>query len=62
MNDNDLMEALLDIVDDARQPQTAHSEQLAVLGYVERRPKGRYWPTRAGWNFLGDLGRPFAIH
>jgi len=53
------MEALLDLVDKTREAQPARSEQLVVQGYAERQGKGRYWPTRAGWNFLGDLGRPF---
>ncbi|MGV9009984.1 hypothetical protein [Brevundimonas sp.] len=59
MTDADRIEALLDLVDDTRKAQPAQSEQLAVLGYAERRPRGQYWPTRAGWNFLGNHGRTF---
>lgn len=62
MIDADRMEALLDLVDKTREAQPAQSEQLVVQGYAERQGKGRYWPTRAGWNFLGDLGRPFDTH
>lgn len=54
------MEALLDIVDETRSENRDHSETLVVLGYAERRRNG-FWPTTAGWNFLGDRGRPFDL-
>lgn len=60
MTDADRIEALLDIVDDSRTEQPAASEQLAVLGLVERRGKG-FRPTNAGWNLLSSLGRPFDV-
>lgn len=58
MTDADRIEALLDIVDDSRTEQAAASEQLAVLGLVERRGKV-FRPTNAGWNLLSARGRPF---
>ncbi len=61
MTDADRIEALLDIVDDSRTEQAAASEQLAVLGLVERRGRARFWPTNAGWNLLSHLGRPFDV-
>ncbi|MGV3579110.1 hypothetical protein [Brevundimonas sp.] len=61
MTDADRIEALLDIVDPERTERPDQSEQLAVQGYVERRPKKRFWPTNAGWNLLGDRGRAFDI-
>lgn len=59
MTDAERIEALLDIVDETRPESRDQSEKLAVLGYAERRGKRGYWPTRAGWNFLGDRGRLF---
>lgn len=61
MTDADRIEALLDIVDDSRTEQPAASEQLAVLGLVERRGKSRFWPTNAGWNLMSSQGRPFDV-
>ena len=61
MTDADRIEALLDIVDDSRTEQPAASEQLAVLGLVERRGKARFGPTNAGWNLMSHLGRPFDL-
>ncbi|MGZ9113000.1 MAG: hypothetical protein ACXW3K_00125 [Brevundimonas sp.] len=61
MTDAERIEALLDIVDETRAEVRSQSEQLVVLGYAERRGKNGFWPTNAGWNFLGDLGRPFDI-
>jgi len=60
MTDADRIEALLDIVDETRPENRDHSETLVVLGYAERRRNG-FWPTTAGWNFLGDRGRPFDL-
>lgn len=54
MPDADRIEALLDIVDQTRAEVRARNEQLVVPGYAERRGKNRFWPTNAGWNFLGD--------
>jgi hypothetical protein len=59
MTDKERFEALLDIVDDSRAEVRALSEQLVVLGYAVQRGKNGFWPTNAGWNFLGDQGRPF---
>jgi len=61
MTDADRVEALLDIVDATRAESRAQSEELAVLGYVERRGRKGFWPTNAGWIFLGDRGRAFDI-
>lgn len=61
MTDADQIEALLDIVDGERTEQPAVSEQLAVLGLVERRGKSRFWPTNAGWNLMSVRGRPFDV-
>lgn len=61
MTDADRIEALLDIVDASRAESPAQSEKLAVLGYVERRGRKGFWPTNAGWIFLGDQGRAFDI-
>lgn len=58
MTDADKIEALLDLVDEARTADRDRSETLVVLGYAVRRGKG-YWPSQAGWNFLGERGRPF---
>lgn len=59
MTDADRLEALLDIVDATRSENRERSEQLAVLGYVARRGRKGFWPTNAGWNFLGERGRAF---
>ena len=61
MTEAERTEALLDMVDATRAEVRAQSEQLVVLGYAERRGKKDFWPTKAGWNFLGDRGRPFDI-
>lgn len=62
MTDTDRMEALLNIVDDQRTETREQSEALMVLGYVKRRGKTGFWPTQAGWNFLGDRGRAFDVN
>lgn len=61
MTEADRTEALLNLVDDARAEVRAESEQLVVLGYAERRGKNGFWPTTAGWNFLGEHGRSFNV-
>ncbi|MBB5745189.1 hypothetical protein [Brevundimonas variabilis] len=61
MTEADRIEALLDIVDESRSENRDCSEKLVVLGYAERRGKKGYWPTQAGWNFLGDRGRAFDL-
>ena len=61
MTDAERIEALLDIVDESRSEVRAQSEKLVVLGYAERRGKNGFWPTNAGWNFLGQRGRPFHL-
>lgn len=60
MTDADHIEALLDLVDKTRSPSQASSERLVVLGLAARRGRKGFWPTVAGWNLLGDKGRPFA--
>lgn len=57
MTDAERIEALLNIVDGTRPESRDQSEKLAVLGFVERRGKNRFWPTNAGWNLMGDRGR-----
>lgn len=52
------IEALLDVVDPAREETSEASEALSVLGLVKRRGKG-FWPTTAGWTLLSDRGRAF---
>ena len=59
MTETDQIEALLNIVDETRDARREDSERLVVLGYAERRGKAGFWPTNAGWNLLGDRGRPF---
>ena len=59
MTDAERIEALLDIVDDTRPESRDQSEKLAVLGFVERRGKNKFWPTTAGWNLMGDRGRVY---
>lgn len=61
MTDAERTEALLNLVDEARSEVRAQSEELVVLGYAERRGKNDFWPTNAGWNVLGDRGRPFDL-
>lgn len=61
MTDPERIEALLDIVDETRVAIPAQGEQLVVLGYAERRGRNGFWPTNAGWNLLGDRGRPFDL-
>lgn len=58
MTDTDRIEALLDIVDPERAESAGTSQKLVVVGLAERRGKG-FWPTTAGWNLMGDRGRPF---
>jgi len=60
MTDADRIEALLDLVDETRTERLDLSEQLVVLGLAERKGSG-FWPTNAGWNLMGDRGRPFDI-
>ena len=61
MTDAERIEALRDIVDETRAENRGQSEKLVVLGYAARRGKKGYWPTNAGWNFLGYRGRPFDV-
>lgn len=61
MTDADRIEALLDIVDGTRTAHHGQSEQLVVNGYAERRGRNGFWPTNAGWNLLGERGRPFDV-
>lgn len=61
MTDAERIEALLDLVDESRTERRDLSDQLVVLGYAERRGRNGYWPTTAGWNLMGDRGRPFDI-
>ena len=59
MNDQDRIEALLNLIDDTRSPSSDRGPQLAVFGLAQPGPKGRYRPTVAGWSLLGDKGRAF---
>lgn len=59
MTDADRIEALLNIVDDTRTENRGESETLVVLGLAERRGRGGFWPTNAGWTLMGDRGRPY---
>ena len=59
MTPPDLLEALLDLVDPSRTPAKEASERLVMLGYAQRSGRTAYRPTTAGWNLLGDRGRPF---
>lgn len=61
MTDAERLEALLNIIDDTRTEERDQSEKLVVLGLATRRGKKGYWPSNAGWNLLGDRGRPFDI-
>ena len=59
MTNAEAIEALLDLVDPSRSADAVDSARLVVLGYAERRGKKGFWPSRAGWYVLGDLGRRF---
>lgn len=59
MTEPERIEALLDLVDDSRTGQADHASQLVVLGLAERQGKRLLRPTTAGWNVLGEHGRPF---
>lgn len=60
MTEAERIAALLDIVDTNRTHDADNSAQLVVFGLAERFGKtGRLRPTNAGWNVLGQLGRPF---
>ena len=61
MTDAERIEALLDLVDPDRSPQSDRGQQLAVLGLATLGPKGKgpYRPTSAGWALMGDKGRAF---
>ena len=61
MTEADLIEALLDLVDDARTETTVRTEALLIRGYAARKGRGPAHPTTAGWNLLGDRGRPFDV-
>ena len=61
MTDDDRMEALRNIVYATRAEDRAQSMSLSVLGYVEHRGRKGFWPTNAGWNFLGERGRAFDL-
>ena len=62
MTESERLEALLNIVDNQRSESRGQSEALVVLGYAKRRGKTGFWPTQAGWNCLGDRGRPFDVN
>ena len=59
MNENERIDALLDLVDAERPPSDGHGPQLAVLGLASLGARGRFRPTVAGWSLLGERGRPF---
>ena len=57
MTDAERIEALLDLVDEARAQSRDRSEELVVLGLAVRLGRDRFTPTKAGWNLLGERGR-----
>ena len=59
MTDAERIEALLDLVEEARAETPALTRQLVVLGLAERSGRG-HQPTNAGWNLLGRRVRRFA--
>jgi hypothetical protein len=59
MTDAERIDALLNIVDEARPERREESEKLSVLGFAARRGKQGFWPTNAGWNLMGEQGRPY---
>ena len=60
MTEAERIAALLDIVDTNRTQDAETSAQLVVFGLAERFGKaGRLRPTNAGWNVMGQQGRPF---
>ncbi len=59
MTDDERIDALLDLVDPARNATTKRGPELAVLGLAEAAGKGGYRPTNAGWVLVGNRGRAF---
>ena len=60
MTEAERIAALLDIVDTNRTQDAETSAHLVVFGLAERFGKaGRLRPTNAGWNVMGQQGRPF---
>jgi len=59
MTDAERIEALLDLVDEARAQSRDRSEELVVLGLAVRLGRDRFRPTKAGWNLLGERGRGY---
>ena len=62
MTDPERVEALLDMVDPARESAASRGPELAVLGLAVAKPKGGYQPTNAGWVMIGNRGRAFQRH
>lgn len=58
MTDPERIDALLDLVDPQRFANPDATSRLVVLGLVERGRKDAH-PTAAGWNLLGERGRPY---
>lgn len=58
MTDAHRLSALLNIVDPDRSENGDESARLVVLGLGVRQERV-FRPTSAGWNLLGDVGRPF---
>ncbi|WEK56785.1 MAG: hypothetical protein P0Y52_09505 [Candidatus Brevundimonas phytovorans] len=62
MTEAERINALLDIVDGDRTQDAETSAKLVVLGLAERSGKPvKLRPTNAGWNLMGQLGRPFRV-
>ena len=59
MTDPQRIDALLDLVDPQRTPDSDTGNKLVVLGLAQRAAKGVCRPTNAGWALLGDRGRAF---
>ncbi|WGM48094.1 hypothetical protein KOAAANKH_02983 [Brevundimonas sp. NIBR10] len=59
MTDDERIDALLDLVDPARNATINRGPELVVLGLAEPGGKGGYRPTNAGWVVIGNRGRAF---
>jgi hypothetical protein len=58
-SDHDRIEALLDILDRNRPENPQAGPELTILGLAHLTAKSVYRPTTAGWNLLGDQGKPY---
>lgn len=58
MTDTERLDALLALADPEKPTPREAAERLVVLGLAEQHRKN-FRPTSAGWNLLGERGRPF---